>query len=131
MLATADLGTERVEQLTRELVGSLSQWDGNNFFGPDSSYQSFIARPGDGGVRVATWHELAERDPRLVCLDGGFRSVPPGTRDEVLAREASPSWLEFREAWSSMRARIDELIRTAPDRQPAAFPPERVQWAWK
>ncbi len=130
-LASADVGSERVQQLTRELAESLSAWDGDNYFGPDSDYQMIHVHDGARLTSIGTWHELAERDPRIVCIDGGLRSVEAGTRDDVLARDASPSYLAFRDAWRSMRTSVDAFVRAASERGSVPLDPQAIGWDWR
>lgn len=79
------------------------------WFGPDATYQAIWLQSGDRQTRLQTWHELAERNPKVVVVGGSIRPLEGRNRKEVL-REDSAEFREFREVWSDLRRAIAGLI---------------------
>ena len=81
-------------------------------FGPDSKFTSILIRFKDKTLQLRSWHELAERDGRVVDTSGGLESL--GDRQLMQALENQPSeYLFFRYAWSEIKGRCFKLIPDA------------------
>jgi hypothetical protein len=80
-----------------------------SWFGPDSSYHAICLTAGNRKTRLATWHELFERNPKLVVINGGVTSLDGRNRDEVIHNDTK-EFQEFRRVWSDLRSAITSLI---------------------
>ena len=80
-----------------------------SWLGPDSSSHAICLSSGNRQTRLATWHELFERNPKLVVVNGGVTSLDGRNRDEVI-RNDTKEFQEFRRVWSDLRAAITALI---------------------
>lgn len=80
-----------------------------SWFGPDSSSHAICLSSGNQQTRLATWHELFERNPNLVVINGGVGSLNGRKREEVI-RGDTKEFQEFRRVWSDLRAAITALI---------------------
>jgi hypothetical protein len=80
-----------------------------SWFGPDSTYHSIWLNLGGRQTRVETWHELFERDPNLVAVNGGITSLDGRKREDVVAADTK-EFRAFRELWTKIRATTSALI---------------------
>lgn len=80
-----------------------------SWFGPDSSYHSIFLRFGKRHMHIQTWHELFERNPNLVVVNGGVTSLNGRKREEVI-REDTKEFQRFRQVWMDLREAITGLI---------------------
>ena len=83
-------------------------------YGPDSAYMTILVRSGNKSLRMDSWHELFETDPRLVVRSCSVMSLDGKSRAEVLQAEPR-EFRHYRAVWS----RIRQLAAT--------LSPERVE----
>ncbi len=79
------------------------------WFGPDSSFHAIWLQSGTRHTRLETWHELFERNPKLVVINGGVTSLDGRSREEAI-RGDTKEFREFRHLWSDLRAAMTALI---------------------
>jgi hypothetical protein len=112
---TARIEPERIQQLLKRFEergvfakgGPRRSW-----FGPDSSYQTIWLSSGERHLRLETWHELIERNPKLVVTNGSAGALDGRSREEVI-RGDTKEFREFRQLWSDLRAAISALVPAA------------------
>ncbi len=109
---TARIEPARVRELLRQFdqrgvfrkPGLRRLW-----FGPDSSFHAICLSSGNQETRLATWHELFERNPKLVVINGSVTSLDGRSRDELI-RNDTKEFQEFRRVWSDLRVAITALV---------------------
>ena len=70
--------------------------------GPDSSYHRIDLLSGKKHGSLASWHELFERNPKLVVSSHGVSSLDGRTREQVM-REDEQAYRDFRTLWKEIR----------------------------
>jgi hypothetical protein len=80
-----------------------------SWFGPDSSFQVIWLQSGTNTTRLETWHELFERNPKLVVISGGVTTLNRRKREDVI-RTDSKEFRDFRQLWTDLRAAVTGLI---------------------
>lgn len=100
-----------------------------SWWGPDSAFESILLRDTGATAVLETWHEIHERNPRLVAAPG-LRALAPGeTRADALAG-CSAEYLRFRAVWAELRAAAAALIPT--EGRPSAVADDHRAWrAWR
>ena len=109
---TATVEPARIQELLKQSAqrGLFSKRGlRRSWFGPDSSYHAIWLQSGSRHTRLETWHELFERNPKLVVINGGVGSLNGRNRDEVI-RNDTKEFREFRQLWSDLRAATTALI---------------------
>lgn len=112
---TARIDAARVRDLLTQFEkrGVFSQRGiRRSWFGPDSSYHAVWLASGSRHTRLRTWHELFERNPKLVVVSGGVTSLNGRKREDVI-RNDTKEFREFRHVWSDLRTAISALIPAA------------------
>jgi hypothetical protein len=115
---TAQIEPSRVQQLLKQFAErGVFEKSGlrHSWLGPDSSYQAIWLSSGDDHVQLRTWHELFERNPNVVVINGGVTSLDGRSREEVIGNDTK-AFREFRAVWSDLRAAVSGLI--PPDGAP-------------
>lgn len=92
-----------------EKDGVFKKTDGLFHLGPDASYHRIELLSGKKHVALASWHELFERNPKLVVSSHGVSSLDGRTREQVM-REDVPSYRDFRTLWKEIRDFTTGLI---------------------
>ena len=102
-----------IADIEAETSGS-SGWLDETWTGPDARHTSLVVRSGDREiVRLASWHELFEADPRLVVTATGVQPLGTRSRDSVF--EGQPAeYRRFRSRWNKMRERLRQLLPISP-----------------
>lgn len=77
--------------------------------GPDSSYHLIRIVSGKTRASLGSWHEIFERNPKLVVTSRGVTSLGDKTREEEL-RNDDPAYREFRKHWQEIRTFTTKLI---------------------
>lgn len=78
-------------------------------YGPDASYHEINLLNGKRYVCLGSWHELFERNPKVVANSHGLSSLGDRTREQVL-KEDTQSYRDFRKLWKEVRDFAATLI---------------------
>ena len=78
-------------------------------YGPDASYHEINLLNGKRYVCFGSWHELFERNPKVVASSHGLSSLEGRTREQVL-KEDTQSYRDFRKLWKEVRDFTNTLI---------------------
>jgi hypothetical protein len=81
----------------------------HSWFGPDSSYHSIWLSTGAKHIRVETWHELFEANPKLVVINGGVTSLEGRKREDAIASDTK-EFQAFRKLWTDLRTSTASLL---------------------
>lgn len=77
--------------------------------GPDASHHSIQIRAGNRQVELLSWHELFEKEPKLVATSRGISSLDGKSREEVLKADTK-EYQQFRKLWNEIRDFTRTLI---------------------
>ena len=78
--------------------------------GPDASYHRIDLTHGKQHASLISWHELFERNPKLIATSHGISSVEnPAERAKLHATD-DPAYQAFRATWKDIRTSITRLI---------------------
>jgi hypothetical protein len=80
----------------------------HSWFGPDSTFHSIWLCHEGNHTRVETWHELSERNPNSVVVNGGITLLGGRKRADVIASDTK-EFQEFRKLWSDLRSELMDL----------------------
>lgn len=109
-------GAKRIAKLFDDLRKSDAFEDkslGRAYFGPDSSYTVIQLRSGKDDLKMQSWHELAERNPRVLASERGLGPLGNRTREQALASQ-SEEYRHFRATWSTIRSTIESWAPKNP-----------------
>ena len=81
----------------------------NPRFGPDASFTTVFFKKGSSQLKMASWHELAEADGRLVARSHGLTSLANERLLEALRKEPA-EYLFYRLVWAELRTLGASLI---------------------
>ena len=96
-------------------------------FGPDSAYHAvYFAVPGRT-VYAESWHELFERNEKVVVTSHGVSGLGGRTRAEVHAADV-PEYQSFRLGWGDIRSLAASLVAEASPVSRAVEVKERFIW---
>lgn len=74
----------------------------SSYYGPDSLFTVIAVADQHRQLRMESWHELAESNPKVVATSRGIMSLDSRTRDSVIAAEPE-EYRTFRRAWKEIR----------------------------
>ena len=109
---------ELLQQLHREGVFGSGSVEYVNY-GPDSAFDVVEVRLPDRTLKLESWHEGFEQNPKLVDTSKGVTALEGRSREAVLAAEL-PEYLRFRRIWSDIRTAVKSW--TPADGKPFAGP---------
>jgi hypothetical protein len=121
------LAPEAVAQ-TIQSVAAEGRFGGQRYHGPDARRTEMIMEAGaERIVDVASWHEIAERDPGLVATATGIEPLDGRERAAVLAAQIA-AYRAFRARWDAVKA---AAWRLCPDTGRLATAAEVEQLPWE
>jgi hypothetical protein len=95
---------ELLQRLNREDAFGTGKVE-ENHFGPDSSFDVVEIRLPDRHLRLRSWHEGFEQNPKLVVTSHGVSSLEGRDRAAVLAAEPA-EYKRFRQLWSEIKTTV-------------------------
>ena len=100
----ARLGPTRLSSVLRCFALLFDRWDGDvlEHHSPGADHVVLICRVAGRDRRMASWHEIFERDADLVVTQDGVVVLDGRPREVVLATR-SADYLRFRVLWSDVR----------------------------
>lgn len=81
-------------------------------YGPDAGYTVIKIHDGSRSLRMASWHELYEVNPKVVATAGGLTGIGNRTREEILS-EQPEDYRRYRSAWRTIRETFAVLLPPA------------------
>lgn len=116
-LLQSRIDTKKIDALFQRLHREGVFGDGNAYYGntgPDSSFDVIEVRLADRQLRMDSWHEDFEKNPKLVVTSRGVESLEGRNRDAVLAAEP-PEYRRFRRVWLDIQSAVDSWIPSGGD----------------
>jgi len=89
-------------------------------WGPDSFCTAIYISKGNRTFFSMSWHELAERNPKIVAASGGLTVLQGVSREEFLKNDAK-DYQQYRVLWSYIRERIAALLPKGGDEKSLSF----------
>ena len=78
--------------------------------GPDASYHEIHLLSGKKHVNLISWHELYERNPKIVSTSHGLTAITEGKTREQMLKEDKQEYREFRSLWKRIRDFTETLV---------------------
>lgn len=91
--------------------------------GPDSSFTTIAIDDGRRRLKMASWHELAERHTNIVASADGLEPLEGRNRQQVLQSQPA-EYRRFRSTWSEIWQSVTALI---PERGDPYNEPVQIQ----
>lgn len=80
------------------------------WFGPDSKTSVIEIKDGNKTLRMESWHELFEQNPKLIVTAKGVETLGARSREEVM--KAQPEeYKHFREIWDTIRKTVESWTK--------------------
>jgi hypothetical protein len=89
-------------------------------FGPDSFCTVIYLSRGNKTFTSRSWHELAERNPKVVAASYGLTGLGGKTREEFLKGD-NKDYLKYRVLWERIRVKIASLLPKEGEEKPIKF----------
>ena len=75
---------------------------------PDAKFTSILLKDGKSKLRMSSWHEVYQSDPKIIATSAGISRIK-GNRLIELAND-KPEYIHYRLAWAELRLAISRLI---------------------
>jgi hypothetical protein len=123
-LLQSRIDVKRIDDLLQRLhrvgvFGHGKAYDGNT--GPDSDFDVIEVRLADRVLQMNSWHEVFEKNPKLVVTSHGVESLDGRDRSAVLAAQP-PEYQHFRRVWSDIRATVESWTPSEGEAFTGAIP---------
>jgi hypothetical protein len=97
-----------------------------NYFGPDSFCTGIYLSHGNKTFTSRSWHELAEKNPKIVASSSGLTSLGGKTREEFLKGD-NKEYLKYRALWERIRVKVNSLLPKEGEEKPLKFEMKDMQ----
>jgi hypothetical protein len=97
-------------------------------FGPDSFFTAIYLSYRGNTFLDRSWHEIAERNPKMVATSRGIVALDGKTRDQVLAGDTE-DYLKYRALWKGIRAKLASLLPAKGAEAPVEFELREIELA--
>lgn len=107
-----------------ELLGSIEaqhlfgdRYLSQGQFGPDSAFTTIWVQADGRRLKMRSWHELYETNPKVVALSNGLTALGGRTREDAL-RADKKDYQRYRSVWANLRKQISTLIPSEGEAYP-------------
>jgi len=102
------MDVSKLEALLQRLHREGVFGDGKAYYGnvgPDSGFETIEVRTADRALKLVSWHDLFEKNAKIVVTSKGVEALDGRSREAVLAEEPK-EYVRFRRIWSDIRTTV-------------------------